>query len=126
MQTRGRVAAIRSASLIMACCRTASFIMELYLELLNQKPMLAPRCQWNLFYGPQTESNVASKLLQDSRPQKLQRRIVAAWARHIIERYAPSLRLMKLELPHAIKGAVMHVDRGHGNQPTCRRDNKLL
>src|SRR5271157_2310215 len=43
-----------------------------------------------------------------------------------MERYSPALFLMKLELPHAIKGAVMHIDRGHGNQPACSRDNKLL
>src|SRR3974377_1777521 len=125
MQTRG-FALVHPASPKVACCRTVSFIMELHRELLNQKTMLSPRGRWNIFYRPQSESHIASKLFQHSCLQKCQPGIIAFGARDIIERYFSMLRLMKLELANCVKGAVMHVDRGHGNQPSCSRDNTLL
>src|SRR3974390_2579612 len=125
MQTHGRVALLPSAS-AMAGCRRASRIMKIHRELLDQKAMFAARGQWNLAHRLQIESEVAPKLLLHARRQKRQPGIVAFGARYIIERHSSWLRLMELKLANRVKGAVVHVDRGHGNQATCSGDHKLL
>src|SRR3974390_1731811 len=125
MQTHGRVALLPSAS-AMAGCRRDPRTRKRHRGPLEKKTMFAARGQGKLSHRRQIESEAAPKLLLHARRQKRQPGIVAFGARYIIERHSSWLRLMELKLANRVKGAVVHVDRGHGNQATCSGDHKLL